>query len=192
MVDALTRVFTKLDGLRASQPNVTFTYRDMGAKKIGERLDQLNSLSLTIGFQGQTALELYPDGKINVATVALYNEFGTQNMPARGFMRRAITENLNAIQGEFGKHFAMVVELRETPIEAMFAVGRFVADAMVDAINTSTTWAAPNAPSTVENKGHAHPLIETQLMKKSITWAVRSGSALGAALGSVVAEGQVA
>jgi HK97 gp10 family phage protein len=187
MGDAISRVLTKLEGLKASQPDVEFIYKDTGAKKIGQRLDELNNLALTIGFQGQTALELYPDGKINVATVALFNEFGTQNMPARGFMRRAVSENLNEIQNELAVHFAKVVELRETPIEAMHAVGRFVAEKMVEMIDTAGAWAAPLAPSTVKAKGHADPLFETGLMKKSITWAVRTGGVLG----SIVSEGQV-
>ena len=187
MVDALGRVLTKLEGLKASQPNVSFTYRDTGAKKIGEQLSALGKLAITIGFQGSTALELYPDGKINVATVALYNEFGTQNMPARGFMRRSIAENLNAIQNELAVNFALVAELRISAIDAMDNVGRFVADLMVDAIDTAPTWAAPLAPSTIKAKGHADPLFETGLMKKSITWAVRSGGVLG----SIVREGQV-
>jgi hypothetical protein len=58
---------------------------------------------------------------------------------------------------------------------------------MVEQIDTASTWAAPLAPSTVENKGHADPLFETGLMKESITWAVRTGGALG----SIVSEGKV-
>lgn len=188
MVDALGRVLGKLEDLRASQPNVEFTYKDTGAKRIGEELSKLGKLALTIGFQGQPALELYDGGKVNVATVALFNEFGTQNMPARGFMRRTVAQNLQAIQSEFATHFAAVAELRETAIEAMFAVGKFVADSMVDEINTSTAWAAPNAPSTIKRKGFDHPLIETEMMKQAITWAVRTGGPLG----SIVAEGRVA
>ena len=93
MGGVVNRVLTKLEGLKASQPNIQFVYKDMGAKKISEQLDYLGELFLTIGFQGATALALYPNKStpINVATVALYNEFGTQNAPARPFMRRTIT-----------------------------------------------------------------------------------------------------
>lgn len=187
MVAAITRVLTRLQGLRASQPDVQFTYRDMGAERIGEQMSALGNLALTIGFQGQTALVLYDRGEVNVATVALFNEFGTQNMPARPFMRRSVAENLRELQDELATHFGAVAELRETAIEAMDAVGRFMAEKMVEAIDTAPTWAAPLAPSTIKRKGHADPLVETGLMRKSITWAVRTGGPLG----SIVSEGQV-
>lgn len=187
MTGAVAKMLTKFKDLRSRNKNVEFIYKDMGAAKIGERLDELNNLSLTIGFQGATAMTMYPDGRINVATVALFNEFGTQNMPARGFMRRAIAENLAEIQNEFAVHFAAVVELREKPIEAMDAIGRFVAEKMVEAIDTASTWAAPLAPSTVKSKGHAEPLFETGLMKKSITWAVHKNGFMG----PIVKQGRV-
>ncbi|MCK5090718.1 MAG: hypothetical protein KAQ88_12140, partial [Hyphomicrobiaceae bacterium] len=177
-------------GLKASQPNIEFVYKDMGAKKISEQLDYLGELFLTIGFQGATALAIYPDRTtpINVATVALYNEFGTQNAPARPFMRRTITDNMREIQAEAAKNFAKVAALKLSAIDAMNEIGRFVAQKMVDRIDKSPSWAIPNAESTILDKGHDHPLIgKRTLMKKSITWAVRKGGAFG----SIVREGQV-
>lgn len=179
MTGAVAKMLTKFKDLQSKNKNVEFIYKDLGAAKIGERMDELNNLSLTIGFQGATAMTMYPDGKINVATVALFNEFGTQNMPARGFMRRAITENLNEIRLALVFAFKAVIELRETPVAAMAAVGRFIAEKMVEAIDTASTWAAPLAPSTVKSKGHAEPLFETGLMKKSITWAVHKNGFMG-------------
>ena len=187
MVAELRSLMTRFGELKAAHPNVEFIYRDLGASKIADRLDELNNLALTIGYQGSSALTLYPDGKINVATVALFNEFGTENMPARGFMRRAISENLPQIQAAIATAFKEVVELRAKPVPAMHAMGRIIAEMMVEEINTASTWAAPLATSTIEGKGHADPLIETGLMKKSITWAVRKGSALG----PIVRQGKV-
>lgn len=190
MVDLIKPILSGLEGLKSSHPNVEIIYKDLGAKKIGERLDELNNLALTMGYQGSTALTIY-DGSsppINVATVAMMNEFGTSNTPARAFMRRSVTENLNEIQQTVAKNFALVVALRSTPIEAMWAIGRFIAEAMVEAIDTSPSWAIPNSAATIASKGFDHPLIDTRLMRNSITWAVRKGSPLGA----VVAEGQVA
>ncbi len=190
MGGVVNRVLTKLEGLKASQPNIEFVYKDMGAKKISEQLDYLGELFLTIGFQGATALAIYPNRStpINVATVAIYNEFGTQNAPARPFMRRTITDNMREIQAEAAKNFAKVAALKLSAIDAMNEIGRFVAWKMVDRIEKSPSWAIPNAQSTIDAKGHDHPLIGTQtLMKKSITWAVRKGGAFG----SIVREGQV-
>lgn len=189
MTGAVAKMLTKFKDLRSKNKNVEFIYKDMGAAKIGERLDELNNLSLTIGFQGATALVLYDKGSNppNVATVALFNEFGTQNMPARPFMRQTITANLQEIQVAFAVAFKEVIELRSAPIEAMNAVGRIVAEMMVDAIDRASTWAVPLAESTVEAKGHAEPLFETGLMKKSITWAVHKNGFMG----PIVKQGRV-
>ena len=72
MGGVVNRVLTKLEGLKASQPNIEFVYKDMGAKKISEQLDYLGELFLTIGFQGATALARYPNKStpINVAPSA--------------------------------------------------------------------------------------------------------------------------
>lgn len=189
MGGVVNRVLTKLEGLKASQPNIEFVYKDMGAKKISEQLDYLGELFLTIGFQGATALAIYPDRTtpINVATVALYNEFGTQNAPARPFMRRTITDNMREIQAEAAKNFAKVAALKLSAIDAMDEIGRFVAWKMVKTIDTAHLWAVSNRKSTVARKGHGQPLYETELMQDSITWAVRKGGSFG----SIVREGQV-
>lgn len=179
MSEGILGVLTAVEKIKASHPDVEFIYKDLGAKKIGERLNELNNLALTIGFQGATGLTMYANGKINVATVALYNEFGTKDSPARPFMRRTINENLREIEAAFAFAFAQVVELKAKPIPAMAAVGRFIAQAMVEAIDTALSWAIPNSEGTIFAKGANRPLIDTGLMKKSITWAVRKGGPLG-------------
>lgn len=187
MVAAIGRVLTKLDGLRSSQPNVEVTYRDTGASRLARELDELSKLSLTVGYQGPTALVLYDRGHVNVATVALYQEFGTQTIPARPFMRRSVREHIEELQQEIADAFARVASLEQSAIAAMDQVGRFVAFRMVKAIDQSHLWATPLAASTVAKKGQAQPLYETGLLQDSITWAVRTGGPMG----SIVREGSV-
>jgi len=187
MSRAIGRVLRRLEGLRSSQPNVQITYRDTGASRVAEQLEQLGQLSLTIGYQGATALTLYDRGNVNVATVALYQEFGTQTIPARPFMRRSVRENLNELQQEIGEAFASVARLEQTAIAAMDSIGRFMAEKMAEAIDTAPTWAVPLVLSAVAKKGHADPLFETGLMRESISWAVRTGGPMG----SVIREGSL-
>ena len=178
---SVAKILDKLSSVKGRSGKVEFVWKDLGAKKMSKQLDLLNNMALTIGFQGASGLTKYETG-INVATVALFNEFGTQNMPARGFMRRSIAQNLGEIKAEFVTQIAKVVLLEQTAIQAMVKMGRFLAGLMKASLDSAASWAVPLAPSTIEGKGHDTPLIETELMRDSITWAVRKGGVGGSIL----------
>lgn len=175
---AVAKILDKISSVKGRSGKVEFVWKDLGAKKIGKQLDLLNGMALTIGFQGASGLTKYSTG-INVATVALYNEFGTPNMPARGFMRRSVRENLGEIKSEFVGQIAKIVTLEQTSLQAMVEMGKFMATLMKVSLGTAAFWAEELAPSTIAGKGHDIPLIETELMVKSISWAVRKGSPMG-------------
>lgn len=154
---------------------------DHGLVKVLANLAELKTLSLTIGFQGQTATASYPSG-VNVATVAMFMEFGTIDAPARGFLRSTMFEKRGAIAAAFAKGLAPVAEGKREPVDALAGIGHDVAEMVRDKIDRAPAWAAPLAASTVRKKGHSRPLEETTLMRNSVTWAVRKG-------GAIVAEG---
>jgi hypothetical protein len=182
---ALTRVIDKFSRLKSGD-GVEFSFKDTGASKISKQLDILNGHVITIGFQGSTALVKYPGGP-NVATVAMFNEFGTENMPERQFMRRTVSANRQKIGAESARLLGQVATLKLGAMEALDQLGRFVAEAMSAQIDQSKRWATPNAPSTADAKGGDQPLVDTGLMQESITWAIRKGSELG----PIVKEGKV-
>ena len=187
MAKAVGVVLDVLENLRSSNPHiVNFTYRDTGGKAIFTELDLLKDLALPLGFQGQSGLTMYPDGKVNVATVALFNEFGTIHIPARGFMRRSVKQHLGQIKAEIMMSFAKVATGGMTAMAAMQSIGEVMAGLIEQEIDTANSWAKPLARSTVEAKGHSRPLIETVLMRKSITWAIRKGSVRG----SIIKQGK--
>lgn len=175
------KILDKISSVKGRSGKVEFEWKDLGAKKISKQLDLLNDMALTIGFQGASGLVKYETG-INVATVALYNEFGTQNMDARGFMRRSIAQNLGEIKAEFVAQIAKVVMLEQTAIQAMVTMGRFLAGLMKKSLDTAASWAVGLRQSTIDAKGHDIPLFETGLMRDSISWAVRKGGVGGSIL----------
>lgn len=156
-----------------------------------KRMRSLNGLSLHIGFQGTDGAAIHPIGKISNATVALYNEFGTIDAPARSFMRTTMFENGKQIASEFAKQSARVVEDKTTAVAAVSNVGKLVAKLMREKMDKAASWATPNAPSTIEKKEHTQPLkggwprraIASGTLRAALSWSVRRGA-------SVLAEGK--
>ena len=112
----------------------------------------------------------YPDGT-SVAAVAAEHEFGV-GVPERPFMRLAIKEL------ETGPKFPALIKSvvpRSTLLpdaRAMEKVGQFVQGEVQRSILDLRT--PPNAPSTIARKGSSNPLIDTGVMRQSVTYRVET------------------
>ena len=109
----------------------------------------------------------YPDGT-PVAAVAAWNEFGTGRIPERPFMRNAIKMGrapLVAILREHVDHRTMAVDNR---------VGGLLGTAMQGQIQRSITTlrSPPNAPSTIRAKRSSNPLLDTGVLRSSVSWEI--------------------
>ena len=115
----------------------------------------------------------------SVATYAAYNEFGTNNIPARPFMRNTLTrERENWLRG-------LETFLRQgmTPEEALRAVGKRMADDIGKTIDESID-ISENAAATIKRKtrkatggekGETNtppPLIDKGELRKAIWFEV--------------------
>lgn len=124
-------------------------------------------------FMGKEKLEIgffesarYPNGTF-VAQVARYNEFGTLRIPMRPFFRNAIQKNIKkwyaTLQNAINQDLA--------PSKALSIVGEV---ARADIIQSITDFKAPpNAQSTIKQKKSTNPLIDTGLMRRSVTYKVK-------------------
>lgn len=124
-------------------------------------------------FMGKEKLEIgffesarYPNGTF-VAQVAKYNEFGTLRIPMRPFFRNAIQKNIKkwyaTLQNAINQDLA--------PNKALSIVGEV---ARADIIQSMTDFKAPpNAQSTIKQKKSTNPLIDTGLMRRSVTYKVK-------------------
>lgn len=108
---------------------------------------------------------------LQVAEYATFNEFGTSKIPARPFMRGYIDNNLSQLTA-FWRNGVTQVTLGNTDFTTFAnAVGL----EMVNGIKKSITggdW-IPNAPETIKRKNSAAPLIDSGVMRISVTYAVR-------------------
>ena len=163
---------------------VQLTVKNNKIPQLRARLAEINALALTIGFQGDEARLTYDNGRINLPTVALYNEFGTRTIPQRSFLRSSIFERRVAIQkivaDEIGRY---INDFNTTASVALGRAGAKIVAIVAEKIRRSKGWAKRNAPSTVQNKGFDYPLHETGLLARSVTWAVRRQ-------GQIIAKGR--
>lgn len=124
-------------------------------------------------FMGKEKLEIgffetarYPNGAF-VAQVARYNEFGTLNIPMRPFFRNAINKNIK-------KWYATLqnaINQNATPSKALSIVGEVARADIIQSITDLRT--PPNAESTIKSKKSTNPLIDTGLMRRSVTYKVK-------------------
>lgn len=124
---------------------------------------QLNSkLKLEIGFF-ETAK--YTSG-VQVAQVAFWNEYGTVTAPPRPFFRNAIEEN----KKEWLDLFKRTQIKTKDIAKSLNIVGTVAKDDVSDSIvNLSSP---PNNNKTIGAKGSSNPLIDTGVMKNSVTYKI--------------------
>jgi hypothetical protein len=102
-----------------------------------------------------------------VAQVALWNEFGTSNAPARPFFRTMIALK----SPSWGN--ALAINAKSTHYntrQTLTLMGEGIQDQLVTSINEWNS--PPNADYTVKRKGFDKPLIDTKRMRDSVGYVV--------------------
>lgn len=112
---------------------------------------------------GYFATSTHPDQGTPVATIAQANEYGTDTIPERPFMRRAIKRTEEAIKELVAKNIDPVSGQVDLALADM--VGETARSGIVKEITDLRD--PPNAPTTVAAKKSSNPLIDTGFMKNS-------------------------
>jgi hypothetical protein len=100
----------------------------------------------------------------------IYNHFGTATIPERPFLTAAMRDNRDKYRRGM-KASAKALLLNQTALfSELTKLGKLAQRDVQESITTWTT--PPNAPSTIEQKGSAQPLIDSGEMRKSVTWKV--------------------
>lgn len=99
-----------------------------------------------------------------VIEYALANEFGTENIPQRSFIRSTIFEE----KGNIPKVFAQAYRETWSFDLALDRCGEYLAERVKDKIRNGNF--TPNAPSTIKQKGSNHPLIDSGTLLNSIEY----------------------
>ena len=133
-------------------------------KKFAKLIKDCNELQAEIDFAGS-----YEDGT-PVAQVAIWQEFGTVNIPSRPFMRTAIRNSKLKLTVEATKEFNRQLKGPCSARTIFNVEGAVLRDAVIHEIDAGHY--TPNAPATVAKKGFNHPLLDTGKMRDSTTYKV--------------------
>ena len=153
-------------------------------KRFFKELEELVKLQARVGFtangkgygdRGQevTAKEYEKKGgkpPPTVADVAMWNELGTANSPARPFLRQSVDNNESKIRKMCELQLEALAHGETGAQEALKAVGALQVGLIQNEIRNGGF--TPNAPSTIKKKGSAKPLIDTARMQQSVHYVI--------------------
>jgi len=147
--------------------------KDRGWRRIRMNIKDMGYIHVDVGIQDD-APPYNKDGKsVPLPKVAIWNEYGTEDAPARPFMRKTARDSLLDLRELVARCVDMVIRGNTTARGAMQRVGNFYKKAIIATIDSSPSWAVPNALRTIAKKGSAHPLIDTEHMKSHISFKMR-------------------
>lgn len=152
---------------------MTTTDIDMGGKAIFKQLKNLADAQVFVGvFSDEEPYD--KDGRsVGVAQVAFWNEYGTENIPERSFIRSAFDENRVSLKKIMDDSLGELLDGRATHTKALNKAGaalRKMIKAKIIAFRSPA-----NAPSTIAKKGFDNPLIDTKKLLNSIEYKKMKG-----------------
>lgn len=136
-------------------------------KRLRQEIKKLVSQKVFVGFQaGQDA----EDDGTDIAAIAAWNEFGTESIPARPFLRMSVDENEKKIRTMCTRQ-AKKLYSGNSAESVLKETGAFGVSLVQEKIRNGSF--TPNAASTIKAKGSAHPLIDSGRMRQSVHYVVK-------------------
>lgn len=138
--------------------------RDLGYSAIINGLSQLGGKAVKVGVFADAGTE--PDGT-SLADVAIWNEYGTEHIPPRPFMRITADKNEKNWQGLAEKAVGRIIDQGGgSPRQAMEIIGVAAVGNVQQVIGSSEL--AADSPGTIKRKGSDAPLIDKGRLRQSI------------------------
>lgn len=156
---------------------VTTKDKDLGLKKIIAELKSLQRAEVLIGIQaGSKTKAQFSKGRnqipgINIAQYAAQNEFGTDKIPQRSFIRSAFDENLNLIEQLVEKQYGEIIDGTKSISSGLGIIGQFIESTVKLKIRQIRM--PPNSPRTIAMKGSSKPLIDFGQMFAAVRYVVK-------------------
>jgi phage gpG-like protein len=145
--------------------------KDNGLAKRLKSFAALKGLRGKVGIQGTAGDQQYEDG-VTLAFVAAVHEFGAPdaNVPERSFLRATYDANPTHWDKRLRDELTRVVKQGRDPRAALLVVMEELRSAIIDRINSGID--PPLAESTIQRKGESTPLVDTGILRGSITASV--------------------
>jgi hypothetical protein len=129
-----------------------------------------NPQSVFAGIIGAKGGEEIPEGgKLAIVEYATLNEFGTDMIPSRPFMRQGSRNAEDLIYRRMASK-AKLLGNKYTFRELLEISGLIMQKEIRKAIRDIKT--PPNSPTTIQNKGSSNPLIDTGRMRQSVSFVI--------------------
>lgn len=143
---------------------------DKGYKAIFKELRKLEENPyVKIGIQAQDASK-QAEGGPSLIVIAASNEFGTDRIPERSYIRKTHDENINEWSDLIKGLKDKIYQGSMTVDQALDFLGLTIETAIKAKIQTTDPDWEPNAPMTIEQKGSDKPLIDTGQLINSIRY----------------------
>jgi HK97 gp10 family phage protein len=134
-------------------------------KGLADIVKRMEDRAITVGVHDDTGS--YPDGE-SVAQVAAWNEYGTEDIPERPFLRSTMAKRRKKYTIIMGTIAAAAVEGKASIKAGMARLGELVRS---DVRNAIVNWSEPgNSPATIRKKGRDDPLVDTRRMLTSVEY----------------------
>jgi hypothetical protein len=140
---------------------------DRGLAKFVKDQSRLAGKGVKVGIQSDSGKE--PGSGVDILDIAIFNEFGTEDIPARPFVRDFFDKNRKVIGMAMDRQATAVAGGADAGA-AMDTLGLWVEKHQKAHVQQSPGWAVPNAPSTVKKKGSSTPLIDHGVMLGAIRY----------------------
>ncbi len=139
---------------------------DRGWNKISNDARMLNRRGVKVGLMAGGPVQ---DG-VAVVDYATMNEFGTDKIPSRPFMRKTGDDADRPFQTFAVSIAGRMIEGKITADQVLDTLGLWYQARIRATIRSSPSWAAPNAPMTIALKGSSVPLIDHGVMVGAISY----------------------
>lgn len=136
-------------------------------KKFLDSIEKLCKLEVAVGYQA--GKDDYDDGT-SLVEVAARNEFGSDTIPPRPFMKQSFETHKEQLK-RVCQYAAKSVAAGGDVQQALNSIGVAAKGAVQEEIRDGDF--APNAASTIKAKGSSHPLIDTGHMRESVNYIIR-------------------
>lgn len=176
--------------------SVRTRFKDVGWKHVQQTAHRLGTIRIHAGVVGSQAAEQHGDSGLPNVAIAAINEFGSDaaDVPARPFLKETFEHREGAVARTLEAAVRHALD-GANPEHELSKVGEWAVEQVRESILRSPSWAQPNAPATIQRKGHAHPLIEDSIMLGAIAYELAhtgGGPTLDEGAESFVVEGVVA
>jgi hypothetical protein len=144
---------------------------DRGWDRIVREVKSSRGAAIAVGIQGDAASQQHDESDLTNAEIGAIHEHGAVNLPARSFLRSTVDTNTPKYQKLVRGVADAVLAGKVDMVTGLDLVGEVIVGDVKQAIADGIP--PPNAPSTIERKGSATPLVNKGQLRNAITSETR-------------------